>query len=184
MQRNRCLTRGLPSAARLTEHRNPTSAFPFAASRLRVRPTACNPLRAAAIPTRYSRTGQIPGWTPPSHINSWPFVVHTAPHPRAFIRENPCSSVAKKNVRDTTLHFAASRLRVRPTARKEHTPAHRSTGRPNATNRSRAGKPELQKKKPRTTVRGSPEHRSPNTVHNALNCNSGRNCWRRVSTTP
>ena len=95
--------------------------FPFASSRLRVRPTACkprSPQRQSAV-SRSQRTHL--GLERPNYIHSCPFVV----------QRHPCVS------------FASSRLRVRPTACKTPVPAAAVRRQPVAEARSRAGKPEL-----------------------------------------
>ena len=78
----RCPTRGLPSAARLTKHRTPTSCVPlrgFAASREANR---LQPGPAASISRQSNRRGQNSGWKARAtsiRVHSCPFVVQNHP---------------------------------------------------------------------------------------------------------
>ncbi len=93
MQRGHCPTRGLPSAARLTKHRTPTSCVPlcvFAASRATNRPPP--PPRNGNLQAA-SRTGQISGWKARAtfiRVHSCSFVVQNHPHSCPFVVQNTC----------------------------------------------------------------------------------------------
>jgi hypothetical protein len=90
----------------LLEHQTTTSAFPFASSRLRVRPTKRKP-RSSQRQSADSRLQRADlGLESPSYLHSRSFVVH----------RHPCVS------------FASSRLRVRPTARKPRSSQRQSAG--------------------------------------------------------
>ena len=71
------------------------------------------------VPSLHSRSRTDLGLESPSYTNSCPFVsIRGSSRPPAIIRENPCQSVAKGNIRGTAPACVASRLRVRSTARK------------------------------------------------------------------
>jgi len=121
----RCPTRGLPSAARLTKHRTPTSCVPlctFAASR---KANRLQPGPAASISRQSGCTGQISGCKARAtciRVHSCPFVVQN--HPCIPHCDYPCKSVL---IRGEMAH-------ARPWPRA-------CSG--NTINRTRAGKPEL-----------------------------------------
>ncbi len=74
-----------------------TPGFPFASSRLRVRPTACKPLPRGGNQQSAGRRGQISGWKARAtfiRAHSCPFVVH----------RHPCVSLRVFEI-PGTLHF-------------------------------------------------------------------------------
>ena len=112
-------------------------AFLFAASRLRVRPTARNEISTvrraaeATIAEDRTRAGK-------PELRKRPHTRGLPPTARPIANDLVPSSSRLRG-------FAASRLRVRPTARNAPATVQRAADAPNAEDRTRAGKPELRK---------------------------------------